>query len=76
MKNLILKICKALVDYPDEVEITEIASETTHVYEITVRKDEVGKIIGKHGKTALAIRQILTAVATKERKRIVIEILE
>lgn len=76
MKELILKICKSLVDSPDEVQVREIQSATTHVFEIKVEKMDVGKIIGKQGKTALAIRQILTAIATKEGKRIVIEILE
>jgi len=76
MKNLILNICKSLVDYPDQVKINEIASESISVFEITVCKEDVGKIIGKQGKTALAIRTILNAVASKERKRIVVEILE
>lgn len=76
MKELILKICKSLVDYPDQVKINEIASESISVFEITVCKEDVGKIIGKQGKTALAIRTILNAVASKERKRIVVEILE
>jgi len=76
MKKLILKICLALVDNPGDVEIKEIATESTSVFEIRVKKEDVGKIIGKQGKTAHAIRQILTAVASKEKKRIVIEILE
>jgi len=57
-------------------KINEIASESISVFEITVCKEDVGKIIGKQGKTALAIRTILNAVASKERKRIVVEILE
>ena len=76
MKNLILTICKSLVDFPDQVKINEIASESISVFEITVCKEDVGKIIGKQGKTASAIRTILNAVASKERKRIVVEILE
>jgi len=76
MKDLILKICTSLVDYPDQVKINEIASESISVFEITVCKEDVGKIIGKQGKTASAIRTILNAVASKERKRIVVEILE
>jgi len=76
MKNLILTICKSLVDYPGEVKIKEIHSGSMHVFEILVKEGEVGKIIGKQGKTAHSIRQILNAVASKEKKRIVIEILE
>jgi len=76
MKNLILLICKSLVDYPDEVEIKELTTGKTHLFEIMVCIQDVGKIIGKQGKTAQAIRQILNAVASKEKKRIVIEILE
>lgn len=76
MKNLILTICKALVDYPNAVEVREITSGGTYVFEITVGEGDVGKIIGKQGKTANAIRYILTAAAAKEKKRVVIEILE
>lgn len=76
MNELIMHICKSLVDYPDEVKINEIPTEKTLVFEITVRKEDVGKIIGKQGKTAHSIRQILNSVASKERKRIIIEILE
>ena len=76
MKELILKICKSLVDYPDQVKVKEIHSGATHVFEILVKDGEVGKIIGKGGNTAHSIRQILNAVASKEKKRIVIEILE
>jgi len=76
MKELILKICTALVDYPGAVQIKEITSEKVSIFEIKVNKIDVGKIIGKQGKTAHAIRTILNAVASKERKRIVIEILE
>ena len=76
MKNLILKIAKSLVDKPDEVEIKEITGEITSVFELHVAKDDVGKIIGKQGQTAQAIRVILNATATKLNKRVVLEIIE
>jgi len=77
MKDLILDICKNLVDFPDNVEVKELeTSGSICVYEITVDKLDVGKIIGKHGKTAQAIRTIINAVASKLKKRVVIEIME
>jgi len=76
MKNLILIIAKSLVDKPDEVELKEILGEKMTVFELHVAKDDVGKVIGKHGKTARAIRVILNATATKLKKRAVLEIIE
>ncbi len=76
MKELIEYIAKSLVDNPEEVSVTEIEGEQTSVIELKVAKEDMGKIIGKQGRTAIAIRTILGAVSTKMRKRSVLEILE
>ena len=76
MKDLILLIAKNLVDKPDEVDLQEIEGEKTTVLELRVAKDDLGKVIGKQGKTARAMRTILNATATKLRKRAVLEIIE
>jgi len=76
MKELIAYIAKALVDKPDEVVVTEIEGEQTSVIELKVAKDDLGKVIGKQGRTARAMRTILGAASTKLNKRSVLEILE
>ncbi|MBI5491455.1 MAG: KH domain-containing protein [Deltaproteobacteria bacterium] len=76
MRDLIEYIAKALVDNPDQVKVTEIVGERTSVIELAVAKEDLGKIIGKQGRTARAIRIILTAASTKLRKRSVLEIIE
>ena len=76
MKELILVMAKALVDKPDEVEIKEIEGDITTILELKVAKDDLGKVIGKQGKTAHAMRAILNATATKLKKRAVLEIVE
>ncbi len=76
MKDLINVIAKALVDFPDQVEIKEIQGEKTTVLELRVAKEDLGKVIGKQGKTARAMRTILNANATKLKKRAVLEIIE
>ena len=76
MKELILVMAKALVDKPDEVEIREVEGDVTTILELKVAKDDLGKVIGKQGKTAHAMRAILTATATKLKKRAVLEIVE
>lgn len=76
MKELLELIAKSLVDRPDEVEITEIEGEQTTVLELRVAREDLGKVIGKQGRTARAIRTILAASGMKLRKRIVLEILE
>ena len=76
MKELILVMAKALVDKPDEVEIREIEGDVTTILELKVAKDDLGKVIGKQGKTAHAMRTILNATATKLKKRAVLEIVE
>ena len=76
MKELITYIAKALVDKPEEVFVTEIEGEQTSVIELKVAKEDLGKVIGKQGRTARAIRTILGAASTKLRKRAVLEIIE
>lgn len=76
MKQLVEMMAKALVDKPEEVEVTEIEGEQTTVIELKVAKDDLGKIIGKQGRTARAMRTILGAASTKIRKRSVLEIIE
>lgn len=76
MKELIAYIAKALVDKPEEVDVTEIEGEQTSVIELKVAKDDLGKVIGKQGRTARAMRTILSAASTKIKKRSVLEILE
>ena len=69
-------MAKSLVDKPDEVEIREIEGDVTTILELKVAKDDLGKVIGKQGKTAHAMRSILNATATKLKKRAVLEIIE
>lgn len=76
MKELIEYIAKALVDQPDKVEIKEIAGEKTLIYELRVGDGDLGKVIGKEGRTAKSIRSIITAAAMKQGKRAQLEILE
>jgi predicted RNA-binding protein YlqC (UPF0109 family) len=76
LKNLVIVMAKALVDKPDEVEVFETAGEQTTVLELKVAKDDLGKVIGKQGKTARAMRTILSASATKLRKRSILEIVD
>jgi len=75
MKDLITNIAKALVDKPEEVMVTEIMGQHTSVIELKVAKEDIGKVIGKHGRTAEAMRNILMAASTKLRKRCILEIL-
>ena len=76
MRDLILIIAKSLVDQPDEVEVAEVKGDKTTVLELRVAKDDLGKVIGKQGRTAHAIRTILNATATKLKQRAVLEIME
>lgn len=76
MKLLIENIAKALVDKPEEVSVAQIDGERTSVFELRVDKSDIGKVIGKQGNTARAIRSILSAAGTKLGKRCVLEILE
>jgi predicted RNA-binding protein YlqC (UPF0109 family) len=76
MKDLIGYIAKALVDSPEQVAVTEVEGRHTTVLELRVAKNDMGKIIGKQGRTAQAIRTILSAASGKTRKRYVLEIIE
>jgi predicted RNA-binding protein YlqC (UPF0109 family) len=76
MKDLALKIVMSLVDHPEQVSVTEIEGSQSIVLEIAVAKEDIGKIIGKQGKTAMALRTIISAAAGKQRKHIILEILE
>jgi predicted RNA-binding protein YlqC (UPF0109 family) len=76
MKTLIETMAKSLVDRPEEVKVTEVEGEKTTVYELRVSQGDLGKVIGKQGKTARAMRTILGAAGTKVGKRCVLEILE
>lgn len=76
MKELIKYMAQALVDNPEKVEVSEVAGEQTSVLELRVAKEDLGKVIGKQGRTAKAMRTILSAASTKVRKRTVLEIIE
>ena len=76
MKHLIEYIAKLLVDNPEEVSVTELEGEQTSVIELKVAKEDLGKVIGKQGRTAMAMRTILGAASMKLKKRSVLEILE
>ena len=76
MRDLVEMIVKALVDKPESVEITEIKGNHAHVIELSVAKEDLGKVIGKGGAHASAIRTILAAASGKENKRYILEIIE
>ncbi|HID32355.1 MAG TPA: KH domain-containing protein [bacterium (Candidatus Stahlbacteria)] len=76
MKQLIEFVVKALVDNPDKVDVREITGEKTVIYELRVGSGDLGKVIGKEGRTAKAIRTLITAAAMKQGKRAVLEIIE
>ena len=76
LKELVEYVVKKLVDKPESVVVTEICGEQAIIVELRVAPEDLGKVIGKEGRTARAIRTLLHAAATKERKRAVLEILE
>ncbi|MFV1977012.1 MAG: KH domain-containing protein [Candidatus Scalindua sp.] len=76
MKSLVEEIAKSLVDRPEEVSVAVVEGERTVVFELRVAKSDIGKVIGKQGNTARAVRTILSAAGTKLGKRCVLEILE
>ncbi|NOZ00906.1 MAG: KH domain-containing protein [Deltaproteobacteria bacterium] len=76
IKDIVAFIAKALVDHPEEVSVEEVVGEQTSVIELRVAKDDMGKVIGKQGRTARAVRTVLNAAATKIKKRVVLEIIE
>ncbi len=76
LSKLIELMAKMLVDFPDQVHVNEIVGENTTVIELKVAKEDLGKIIGKQGRTARAVRTVLNGASTKLRKRTVLEIVE
>ncbi|MDD2603196.1 MAG: KH domain-containing protein [Desulfobacterales bacterium] len=76
MKELITYIARALVDHPDQVSVSEVEGNQTSVLELKVAKEDLGKVIGKQGRTARAMRTILGAASAKAKKRTVLEIIE
>ena len=76
MKELITLIAKALVDNPEQVSVSEIEGNQTAVLELKVAKEDLGKVIGKQGRTARAMRTILSAASAKVKRRTVLEIIE
>lgn len=76
MKELVEYIVKALVDKPEEVVVTEKEGIQTSVVELKVAKEDIGKVIGKHGRTAEAMRTIISAASAKKKKRCVLELIE
>jgi len=76
MRDLIEYIAKNLVEKPDAVNVNEVAGEKTTIIELSVDRDDIGRIIGKKGRTARALRTILNAAAMKQNKRAALEILE
>jgi len=76
MRDLIFYIAKALVDHPDQVSVEEVEGNQTSVLELKVAKEDLGKVIGKQGRTARAMRTILSAASAKIKKRTVLEIIE
>ena len=76
LRDLVEFMAKSLVDKPDEVEVNEIVGEQTTVVELRVSKEDLGKVIGKQGRTARSMRTILNAASTKLQKRSVLEIVE
>ncbi len=76
MKDLLSYIVKAMVDQPDQVSVNEVKGGHTIVLELNVARGDMGKVIGRKGRNALALRTILSAAAGKNRKRYVLEIIE
>ncbi|MEC9488851.1 MAG: KH domain-containing protein [Halanaerobium sp.] len=76
LKELVATIARAIVDYPEEVEVTEVEGEKSVILELKVAGDDMGKVIGKQGRIAKAIRTVVKAAATKEGKRVIVEIIQ
>lgn len=76
MKEFVEYVVKALVDYPDEVNIREVDGERTVLFELRLNKTDIGKVIGKNGRTITALRSLLTSAAAKQGRRAVLEIIE
>ncbi|MFC9775023.1 KH domain-containing protein [Paenibacillus chitinolyticus] len=75
MKEVITVIAKALVDHPEDVRVNAVESENSVIYELSVHPGDVGKVIGKQGRIAKALRTVVTSAAVKENKRVTVEIM-
>lgn len=75
MKELVAAIAQALVDHPEDVRVNEVEAQRTIVYELYVNEADVGKVIGKQGRIAKALRTVVTSAAVKENKRVNVEIM-
>ena len=76
LKKFLEKLIISIVDKPEQIKISEIEGETTCIYELRVGQGDYGKVIGKHGQNAIAIRTLLSAVSSKDGKRVIFEIIE
>lgn len=76
MRELLETIARSLVDYPDQVQVTEVEGENSLILELRVASDDMGKVIGKQGRIAKAIRSVVKAAAIKDNKRVVVEIVQ
>ncbi len=76
MKDLVLYLAKSLVNHPDEVGVKEIQGETAAIIELRVATDDLGRIIGKQGRTAKSMRTLLNAAASRTNRKVVLEIIE
>ena len=76
MKELVEVIAKSIVDYPDQVVVTETENEKAIVLELRVAQSDMGKVIGKQGRIAKAIRSVVKAAASKEEKKVIVEIMQ
>ncbi len=76
MKQLVEHIAKALVDYPDQVDVQQVEGERSVILEIRVAPDDMGKVIGKRGRIAKAIRTVIGAAVLKDNKRVMVEIIQ
>ena len=76
IKGLLTTMVESLVDQPDKIQVNELHSEQAFIFELQVAKEDVGKVIGRGGRTAMALRSILEAAAGKFKKRVILEILE
>lgn len=76
MKDLVAYIAKAIVDYPQDVEVNEVEGEKSVIIELKVADADMGKVIGKQGRIANAIRTVVKAAATRDGKRVIVEIIQ
>ncbi|HHU76003.1 MAG TPA: KH domain-containing protein [Firmicutes bacterium] len=76
MKELVEYIAKSLVDYPEKVDVTQVEGERSVILELRVAQEDMGKVIGKQGRIAKAIRTVVNAAAIKENKRVMVEIIQ